>query len=122
MRLIAKKPCNFGGRDFFIGENIPLELVAEPKKQEGLGVITIASSFGEEAPEENSGAIYTQAQLDEAVAAAKAEADASLAELKELRATMKEMQEENAQAEKKQTNSKGKAGKSVSRSNKAGGS
>lgn len=42
MRLIAKKPCSFGGQKFFIGDEIPKNLVADAKLQEQRGVITIA--------------------------------------------------------------------------------
>lgn len=42
MRLIAKKPCSFGGKNFFIGEEIPECLVASPESQEKLGVLAIA--------------------------------------------------------------------------------
>ncbi len=41
MKLIAKKPCSFGGRKFFIDQDIPVELVAEPGVQERLGVLTV---------------------------------------------------------------------------------
>ena len=41
MKLIAKKPCSFGGKNFVIGEEIPSELVVNPKTQEKLGVLTI---------------------------------------------------------------------------------
>ena len=41
MRLIAKKPCSFGGRQFYIGDEIPENLVADGKRQEEYGVITI---------------------------------------------------------------------------------
>ena len=34
MRLIAQKPCSFGGNKFFIGEEVPTELVTNPKMQE----------------------------------------------------------------------------------------
>lgn len=44
MRLIAKKPCTFGGNKFFVGDEIPAELVANPKAQEKMGVIAIASN------------------------------------------------------------------------------
>lgn len=47
MRLIAKKPCDFGGRRFYIGEEIPEDLVADPKRLEAFGVITIANSENE---------------------------------------------------------------------------
>lgn len=42
--LIAKKPCSFGGKRFFIGENIPEELVANPAAQEKLGIIAISNA------------------------------------------------------------------------------
>lgn len=41
MKLVAKKPCSFGGRKFFIDQEIPSELVAEPAVQERLGVIAV---------------------------------------------------------------------------------
>ncbi len=39
MALVAKKPCSFGGKDFFIGDEIPKELVNDPAYQEQLGVL-----------------------------------------------------------------------------------
>lgn len=42
MKLTANKPCSFGGQKFRIGEEIPAELVANPKAQEKMGVISIA--------------------------------------------------------------------------------
>lgn len=39
MALVAKKPCSFGGKDFFIGDEIPNELVNDPAYQEKLGVL-----------------------------------------------------------------------------------
>lgn len=41
MKLIAKKPCSFGGKNFFIDEEIPAELVADVKLQEKLGILTV---------------------------------------------------------------------------------
>ena len=41
MKLIAKKPCSFGGQQFYIGNEITTNLVADAKRQEKLGVITI---------------------------------------------------------------------------------
>lgn len=41
MRLIAKKPCSFEGKKFFINDEIPANLVANPKDQEKMGVIAI---------------------------------------------------------------------------------
>lgn len=42
MRLIAQKPCKFGGKSFLTGEEIPVALVENPKAQEKRGVIAIA--------------------------------------------------------------------------------
>ncbi len=47
MKLIAKKPCSFGGKKFFIGEEIPTELVADSSAQENLGVLTVSSKESE---------------------------------------------------------------------------
>lgn len=41
MILIAKKPCSFGGKQFFIGDTIPADLVIDPYAQEKMGVLTI---------------------------------------------------------------------------------
>ena len=41
MKLIAKKPCSFGGKRFYIGDEIPVELVQEPKTQEKRGILAI---------------------------------------------------------------------------------
>lgn len=41
MKLIAKKPCSFGGEKFYIGDEIPVELVTEPKTQEKYGNLVI---------------------------------------------------------------------------------
>lgn len=43
MKLIARKPCSFGGEKFYIGDEIPAELVLKPKEQETMGVLTIAA-------------------------------------------------------------------------------
>lgn len=43
MKLIAKKPCSFGGKQFYIGDEIPVELVMEPKTQEKFGILTIVN-------------------------------------------------------------------------------
>ena len=42
MRLIAQKPCKFGGKSFLGGEEVPVALVENPKAQEKRGVIAIA--------------------------------------------------------------------------------
>lgn len=41
MKLIAKKPCSFGGERFFKGDEIPVDLVLEPKTQERYGTLAI---------------------------------------------------------------------------------
>ena len=41
MKLIAKKPCSFGGKAFFINDEIPVNVVLNPKQQEELGVLSI---------------------------------------------------------------------------------
>ena len=41
MKLIAKKPCSFGGEQFYIGDEIPVELVKDPKTQEKYGNLVI---------------------------------------------------------------------------------
>ena len=71
MRLIAKKPCSYGGRKFFIGDEIPAELVVNIEREEKLGVISIAND--EAGVPEQSGALYSQEQVDEMIADAVAE-------------------------------------------------
>lgn len=39
MKLIARKPCSFGGKQFFIGDEIPAEFVVNPVDQEKMGVL-----------------------------------------------------------------------------------
>lgn len=73
MRLIANKPCSFGGRQFYIGDEIPANLVADAKTQEKMGVITIAND-AEGVPAVESGTFYTQEQVDKMVAEAVDEA------------------------------------------------
>lgn len=41
MKLIAKKPCSFGGERFYIGDEIPVELVLDPGTQEKYGNLAI---------------------------------------------------------------------------------
>lgn len=43
MKLIAKKPCSFGGKKFYIGEEIPSEFVVSPHDQEKMGVLVIVN-------------------------------------------------------------------------------
>lgn len=53
MKLIAKMPCSFGGKRFYIGDEIPAELVQEPVTQEKYGVLTIINDAA--APAEHGG-------------------------------------------------------------------
>ena len=46
MTLIAKKPCRFAGRDYFIGDEIPAEAVVDPRGMEKMGIIAIANDLG----------------------------------------------------------------------------
>lgn len=41
MKLIAKKPCSFGGKKFFIGDEIPAAFVLDPKAHEKMGTLAI---------------------------------------------------------------------------------
>ena len=41
MRLVALKPCSFGGKKFKIGNEVPQELVANPKLQAKMDVLSI---------------------------------------------------------------------------------
>ena len=43
MKLIAKQPCSFGGKRFYIGDEIPVALVQNPKTQEKYGKLSIVS-------------------------------------------------------------------------------
>lgn len=57
MRLIAKKPCSFGGKQFYIGDEIPAELVLNPNEQEKMGVLAQADVQGHPVPESAAGKI-----------------------------------------------------------------
>lgn len=73
MRLIAKKPCSYGGKKFFIGDEIPAELVVNIEREEKLGVISAAND--EAGVPEQSGALYSQERVDKMIADAVANAD-----------------------------------------------
>ena len=51
--IIAKKPCSFNGRKFFIGNTIPSEYVLDPNAQKSMGVIEVVEV---ESDTENDGA------------------------------------------------------------------
>lgn len=44
MKLIANRPCSFGGRQFYIGDEIPANLVADAKAQQKMGVLAIVEN------------------------------------------------------------------------------
>lgn len=50
MKLIAKKPCSFGGSKFYIGDEIPAEYVLDYKSQEKRGVIACVGEEMAQAP------------------------------------------------------------------------
>lgn len=106
MKLIAKKPCSFCGNKYYIGDEIPKDLVTDPNKQERLGVITIVNTddgkSGERVPAGQSGTLFTQDQVDsmiaDAVEAATAEIQKNLAELHEAGTTYVEMSDTASRA------------------------
>ena len=71
MKLIAKKRCSYGGRKFFAGDEIPADIVLNVEREEKLGVISIAND--EAGVPEQSGALYSQEQVDEMIQSAVAE-------------------------------------------------
>lgn len=50
MKLIAKKPCSFGGKQFFIGDEIPASFVLDPVAQEKKGVLVQLDAQGHPDP------------------------------------------------------------------------
>ena len=50
MKLIAKRPCCFGGRKFYIGDEVPAEMVLDPASQEKLGVLSVLKDREGEGP------------------------------------------------------------------------
>lgn len=93
MRLIANKPCSFGGRKFYIGDEIPENLVADANQQEKMGIIAIVNdSMG--VPGGQSGALFTREQVEAMVAEAVEEAGKKRADqLAELQEHVAELQE-----------------------------
>lgn len=71
MKLIAKKRCSYGGRKFFAGDEILADIVLNVEREEKLGVISIAND--EAGVPEQSGALYSQEQVDKMMADAVAE-------------------------------------------------
>ncbi len=90
MRLIANKPCSFGGQKFYIGDVIPVDLVADARIQEKLGVVTIANDT-EGIPGREPGTLFTQEQVEKMVAEAVDEAVNNT--VQEMEQKQKELQE-----------------------------
>lgn len=74
MALVAKKPCTFCGKHFFIGEMVPEGLVSDPSLQEKLGVLAIVPDSGSRASSMASPCIYTQEQAEHMIEEAIEEA------------------------------------------------
>lgn len=95
MRLIAKKPCSFGGRQFYIGDEIPENLVADARAQEKMGVITIVND-GTVVSDAQSDPLFTQEQVEKMIAGAVEEAERKkedqFAEMQACVAELKEME------------------------------
>lgn len=93
MKLIAKKPCSFGGQQFYIGDEIPENLVADAKRQEEYGVITIVND-SEEGSGTQSGSLFTQEQVEKMIAEAVEEAEKKKEnQLAEMQAYVAELKE-----------------------------
>lgn len=73
MRLVARKPCSFGGRQFYIGDEIPEKLVADAMLQEKYGVIAVVND-SEVGSGAQSGSLFTQEQVEKMIAEAVEEA------------------------------------------------
>lgn len=71
MGLIAKRPCSYGGKKFFIGDEIPADLVADVAREEKLGVISITNASAGVSVQ--SGTLFSQEQVDEMIQSAVAE-------------------------------------------------
>ena len=72
MKLIAKKPCSFGGRDFYINDEISPGLVADAALQERMGMLAVvADPPGSSSVKEE---LFTAEQVEEMIARAAAEA------------------------------------------------
>lgn len=78
MRLIANKPCSFGGQKFYIGDIIPTNLVSDAKMQEKMGVIAIINdNIGGSGGQ--PGTLFTQEQVEEMIADAVKEVEEKMA-------------------------------------------
>lgn len=55
MKLFAKKPCSFGGRKFYIGNEIPTNMVLDPKAQEKMGILAVVEEESSNAAPDEGG-------------------------------------------------------------------
>jgi vacuolar-type H+-ATPase subunit I/STV1 len=104
MRLIANKPCSFGGKKFYIGNEIPENLVADARLQEKMGVITIVNdNMG--VADKQSATLFTQEQVDKMLAEAIEEAvNNTITEMKQKQKELQEALQQSA-AERKEVDS-----------------
>ena len=104
MRLIANKPCSFGGKKFYIGNEIPENLVADARLQEKMGVITIVNdNMGVSGGQ--SGTLFTQEQVDKMLAEAIEEAvNNTITEMEQKQKELQEVLQQSA-AERKEVDS-----------------
>ena len=104
MRLIANKPCCFGGKKFYIGNEIPENLVADARLQEKMGVITIVNdNMG--VADKQSATLFTQEQVDKMLAEAIEEAvNNTITEMKQKQKELQEALQQSA-AERKEVDS-----------------
>ena len=104
MRLIANKPFSSVGRKFYIGNEIPENLVADAKLQEKMGVITIVNdNMGVSG--EQSGTLFTQEQVDKMLAEAIEEAvNNTITEMKQKQKELQEVLQQSV-AERKEVDS-----------------
>lgn len=96
MELIARKPCNFGGKKFFIGDKIPDVLVVNPALQEKLGVIAIVKSNNERTSSTET-ILYTQEQVENMLEEAIEEAvNNTIAEIDQKQAKLEQVESEQS--------------------------
>lgn len=68
MKLFAKRPCSFNGKKFFIGDEIPVDHVLDPKAQKMMGVIEVVEENSEHAGSTEGGLLLPpSATLENAV-------------------------------------------------------
>lgn len=61
MKLFAKKPCSFCGTQFYIGNEVPLDYVLDPKAQEKMGVLVVVEGDSVKADSEAGGPLLPPA-------------------------------------------------------------